>query len=201
MTDHATRAREKLVGELVDKFLAWPLPNSVCADLCATKQGYPHRSGTTLLNATEAKQMVEHLFTDFIAAALAQAAQEARSRIAELEAEQICEGNEYRKFAQEIAPPGTPLATDGMISFGKLREVVEAAIAQAAQPVWSTEKPTVAGWYWWRNKQLKYEEDMEPRIVEVRLYAGDLAIGNCRLAQSSFLKGEWAGPLPLPREA
>jgi hypothetical protein len=56
-------SREQVV-KLVDRFLAWPLPQSVCSDLCATKQGYPHRSGTTLLSADEAKQMVEYLFSD-----------------------------------------------------------------------------------------------------------------------------------------
>ncbi len=52
------------INKLVEKFLAWPLPDSVCSDLCATKQGYPHRSGTTLLSAVEAKQMLEYLLAD-----------------------------------------------------------------------------------------------------------------------------------------
>lgn len=51
------------INKLVDRFLAWPLPDSVCSDLCATKQGYPHRSGTTLLSAAEAKQMLEYVLT------------------------------------------------------------------------------------------------------------------------------------------
>lgn len=54
-------SREQVVKMLVDKFLAWPLPDSVCSDLCATKRGYPHRSGTSLLTADEAKQMLEYL--------------------------------------------------------------------------------------------------------------------------------------------
>ena len=52
------------LDKLVDRFLAWPLPDSVCSDLCATKQGYPHRSGTTLLSATEARQMLEYVLAD-----------------------------------------------------------------------------------------------------------------------------------------
>ena len=48
----------QVTSVLVDRFLQWPLPNSVCADLCATKQG-PGRIGTNLLTATEAKQMLE----------------------------------------------------------------------------------------------------------------------------------------------
>ena len=47
--------------QLVDKFLRWPLPASVCSDQCATIPGYPNRSGTHLLSADEARQMIEHL--------------------------------------------------------------------------------------------------------------------------------------------
>ncbi len=54
------------IGRCVDKFLSWPLPDSVCSDLCATKQGYPHRSGTSLLSAIEAKQMFEHVLSEYI---------------------------------------------------------------------------------------------------------------------------------------
>ena len=52
------------MDELVDRFLSWPLPDSVCSDLCATKQGYPSRSGTNLLTAVEARQMLEYLLGD-----------------------------------------------------------------------------------------------------------------------------------------
>ena len=54
----------KVTDDMVNRFLSWPLPESVCADLCATKQGYPHRIGTTLLTADEARQMLEHVMTD-----------------------------------------------------------------------------------------------------------------------------------------
>ena len=47
---------------MVDRFLQWPLPESVCADLCATKQG-PGRIGTNLLTATEAQQMLEYVLS------------------------------------------------------------------------------------------------------------------------------------------
>lgn len=106
MTDHATRARELAVKELVDKFLAWPLPASACADLCATKQGYPHRSGTTLLNANEAKQMVEHLFTDFIAAALDQAAQEAVKKMEQRKDAAYLERNQVVAALAKCFPSG-----------------------------------------------------------------------------------------------
>lgn len=48
--------------DLVDRFLAWPLPQSICSDVCATDAAYKFpRSGTNLLNADEARQMVEYL--------------------------------------------------------------------------------------------------------------------------------------------
>ncbi len=50
-----------ITHDMVNRFLTWPLPESVCADLCATKQGAPHRSGTNLLSYTEARQMLAHV--------------------------------------------------------------------------------------------------------------------------------------------
>ena len=57
------------IDELVNRFLSWPLPDSVCSDLCVTdiewskKYSYP-RSGTNLLTAAEARQMFEYLFPE-----------------------------------------------------------------------------------------------------------------------------------------
>ena len=48
---------------MVGRFLTWPLPESVCADMCATSQGWSGRTGTNLLTATEAKQMLEHVLS------------------------------------------------------------------------------------------------------------------------------------------
>lgn len=73
-TPHALTI-EQVVDKLVDKFLAWPLPDSVCSDLCATMQCYPHRSGTTLLAAHEARKMFEHVLAELFED-LAQQAQE-----------------------------------------------------------------------------------------------------------------------------
>ena len=52
---------KQLLDKLVDRFLSWPLPDSVCADKCASIQRYPHRTGTNLLSAVEAGAMIEHL--------------------------------------------------------------------------------------------------------------------------------------------
>ena len=54
-------ASDQKIDRLVDAFLAWPLPESVCSDRCVCERGYRHRSGTNLLTATEAKQMFEHV--------------------------------------------------------------------------------------------------------------------------------------------
>lgn len=54
--------REKEIKVLVDRFLMWPLPKSVCSDTCVSDKDYKFpRSGTNLLTADEARQMIEHL--------------------------------------------------------------------------------------------------------------------------------------------
>jgi hypothetical protein len=50
--------------EMVDRFLAWPLPADASADPCASMPGYPHRSGTNLLNAEQAREMLEFVLAD-----------------------------------------------------------------------------------------------------------------------------------------
>lgn len=52
----------KVTDAMVDRFLGWPLPKSVCADLCATDPYYQHqRYGTSLLNVHEARAMLEYV--------------------------------------------------------------------------------------------------------------------------------------------
>lgn len=46
---------------MVNRFLAWKLPKTVCADPIATHYGHPCRSGTNLLSAEEARAMLEHV--------------------------------------------------------------------------------------------------------------------------------------------
>ena len=49
---------------MVDRFLQWPLPKSVCSDLCVTDPKYPYsRVGTNLLTAPEAQQMLEYVLS------------------------------------------------------------------------------------------------------------------------------------------
>jgi hypothetical protein len=50
----------------VDRFLSWPLPVSVRADRCATEPGAPHRTGTNLLTAGEAGDMLAHVLAGYV---------------------------------------------------------------------------------------------------------------------------------------
>ncbi len=51
-----------MLDKFVDRFLAWPLPQGVSSDPCATDSKYPYpRCGTNLLTADEARQMLEHV--------------------------------------------------------------------------------------------------------------------------------------------
>lgn len=54
--------RDAELQAMVDRFLAWPLPDSVCSDTCVTMRPYAFpRSGTNLLTADEARQMLEYV--------------------------------------------------------------------------------------------------------------------------------------------
>src|ERR1035437_8915784 len=50
------------MDKLVNRFLSWTLPKSVCSDTCVSDPNYQHaRYGTNLLTADEAKEMLEHV--------------------------------------------------------------------------------------------------------------------------------------------
>lgn len=51
---------ETIIEELAERFIRWPVPRSVCCDLCATKQ-QDGRIGTNLLSFEEAKQMMREV--------------------------------------------------------------------------------------------------------------------------------------------
>lgn len=52
------------VDHMVNRFLAWLLPESVCPDGCVMDRKYPHRIGTNLLTAVEAQQMFKHVLAN-----------------------------------------------------------------------------------------------------------------------------------------
>jgi hypothetical protein len=63
------------MDKLIDRFLAWPLPDSVCPDACTINKrahGAPIPTGTNLLSAIEARQMLEHVLADTIQIPLAE---------------------------------------------------------------------------------------------------------------------------------
>ncbi len=55
---------EHMLDKMVERFLRWPLPVTVCSDTCASDPTYPHRTGTNLLTADEARQMFRFAMTD-----------------------------------------------------------------------------------------------------------------------------------------
>ena len=54
----------QVTDEMVNRFLSWKLPQSVKPDSCVLDQTYPHRCGTNLLTADEARQMLEHVLAE-----------------------------------------------------------------------------------------------------------------------------------------
>lgn len=56
--------------KLAERFCAAPLPDTVCADTCATRHG-SGRSGTNLLTVVEARQVLRHVFDNTAAEAVA----------------------------------------------------------------------------------------------------------------------------------
>jgi hypothetical protein len=54
----------QMTQALVERFLSWPLPKSVRSDLCVTTDYEFPRSGTNLLTAEEARQMIEYLLSE-----------------------------------------------------------------------------------------------------------------------------------------
>ena len=51
------------IEKLAERFCAAPLPESVCADPCATRQG-PGRSETNLLSFIEAKEVLSYVLAE-----------------------------------------------------------------------------------------------------------------------------------------
>lgn len=64
-------SEEELCRQMAEEFICWPLPESVCADPCATTRG-AGRIGTNLLAWVEAKAMFEAIAAPKFAALRAQ---------------------------------------------------------------------------------------------------------------------------------
>jgi hypothetical protein len=77
-------------------------------------------------------------------------------------------------------------------------EVYKAADIDPLLPKWTTEKPTVPGWYWWRANG---KDDSIVRLIETQ--EGGLIVqfetGHCAYVRN-VPDGEWAGPLTPPSD-
>jgi multidrug resistance efflux pump len=78
------------------------------------------------------------------------ALERARRENEELQADARHEGLQYREFATEIAPANTALPDSGMISFSKLKEVIESAL--------DAERELSAAW---AEKARQYELELD----------------------------------------
>ena len=81
----------------------------------------------------------------------------------------------------------------------KLRiQKIEAAIETLEGLRWTTEKPTKAGWYWWRDPILSVvpeemvfiNRQMDMRRMELMFETEQYDFADTG--------GEWSGPIPLP---
>lgn len=61
--NHSEQVRHMVpdASAMADRFISWPLPNSVRPDPCAMNPEYPHRYGTNLLTWAQAKAMFEYV--------------------------------------------------------------------------------------------------------------------------------------------
>lgn len=60
---------------------------------------------------------------------------------------------------------------------------------------WTPNKPTTAGWYWFRGEA----HEAEPFIVQVD-EVGQFQWPDGGFQEVKLAKGEWAGPIQLPEE-
>lgn len=61
-----TEPTNQQLDKLAEKFLTWPLLDTVQADLCVTVRFHPNRTGTNLLSFNEAKAMFRYVLADHI---------------------------------------------------------------------------------------------------------------------------------------
>ena len=54
------QAIDQAIADMINAFMAWPLPESVCADPCATRPG-KGRVGTSLLTVSEAMALMQEV--------------------------------------------------------------------------------------------------------------------------------------------
>jgi hypothetical protein len=72
----------------------------------------------------------------------------------------------------------------------------EALRKQHSQMVWTPEKPTVPGWYWW--KRICREKQIVRLILSPAGHPNIEVIGTDQYAPGYYDDGLWAGPIPPP---
>lgn len=70
---------------------------------------------------------------------------------------------------------------------------------------WSTTKPTVPGWYWWRENGVVYMAGVTVKgpstpYLAVALVDPEGGVIMRTILSDLTLAGQWAGPIPAPEE-
>lgn len=109
---------------------------------------------------------------------------------------------ELEQTAQRIALLGASVSdTGGWEAAKRFESLYDAAVQELKrlQLTWTKEKPTVAGWYWWRFDKTSQKAIMQIGICNdgSLMEFGD---NGPMLAAVNF-NGQWSGPIPLPKEA
>lgn len=68
---------------------------------------------------------------------------------------------------------------------------------------WSSERPTVEGWYWRRfvfSHGESYPEIVNVWALQDKRLRVRSTTASCFLSNKRFDRDEWCGPLPLPEE-
>ena len=69
--------------------------------------------------------------------------------------------------------------------------------------IWTNNKPTKPGWYWWRRTNGKHWTERVAAKYRVVAHGGTLwmlGFHKIPLSHDWLDYGEWAGPIPLPEE-
>jgi hypothetical protein len=62
---------------------------------------------------------------------------------------------------------------------------------------WTTAKPTVPGWYWYRRHPWKGKQ---PKVYVLEFIDSYNGLTNSKFGLMRFLPGQWSGPLVPPEE-
>jgi hypothetical protein len=68
--------------------------------------------------------------------------------------------------------------------------------AHGARMMWTTDKPTVPGWYWWRRTVAR----QPAKVYVLEFIESHNGLHNSRWGSVMVLDGEWAGPINQPEE-